>query len=124
MASDGRTDCFRKLNEDQSPCTKLSEMKLDYGKSILSCSIVHNTFIRNLEDIIHLASFCPECGGELKFDPNSKNFICKSCGIFASREKIEELRDKAENTSINKKRQLHDDYLDWWQASKKEKQKQ
>ncbi|NOJ28515.1 MAG: transcription initiation factor IIB 2, partial [Nitrososphaera sp.] len=35
-----------------------------------------------------LVSYCPECGGELKFDLNSKNFICKSCGLFASREKI------------------------------------
>jgi transcription initiation factor IIE alpha subunit len=73
---------------------------------------------------IRLANFCPECGGDLKFDPNSKNFICNSCGIFASREKIDELRDKADKESINKRRQLHDDYLDWWQTSKKEKQKQ
>ncbi|PWU81904.1 MAG: hypothetical protein DLM72_04400 [Candidatus Nitrosopolaris wilkensis] len=80
--------------------------------------------MRILTPRIHLANFCPECGGDLKFDPNSKNFLCKSCGIFASREKIDELRDKAENESVNKRRQLHDDYLDWWQTSKKEKQKQ
>ncbi|HKG41591.1 MAG TPA: hypothetical protein VKA98_05590 [Nitrososphaeraceae archaeon] len=71
-----------------------------------------------------MASFCPECGGELKFDPTSKNFACRSCGLFASREKIDELRDKAEKDSVYKKKQLHDDYLDWWQTSKKEKQKQ
>jgi hypothetical protein len=70
-----------------------------------------------------LANFCPECGGELKFDPISKNFICKSCGLFASREKIDELRDKEEDRSIDKRRRLHNDYLDWWQASKKDKQK-
>ncbi len=68
-------------------------------------------------------SFCPECGGELKFDPTSKNFICRSCGLFASREKIDELRDKSEKDSVYKKKQLHDDYLDWWQTSKKEKTK-
>jgi hypothetical protein len=71
-----------------------------------------------------LASFCPECGGELKFDSTSKNFICRSCGLFASREKIDELRDKTEKEFTYKKKQLHDDYLDWWQTSKKEKQKQ
>jgi hypothetical protein len=87
-------------------------------------SFPHNPFIRILTPRMHLANFCPECGGDLKFDPNSKNFLCKSCGIFASREKIDELRDKAENESVNKRRQLHDDYLDWWQTSKKEKQKQ
>jgi hypothetical protein len=70
-----------------------------------------------------LANFCPECGGELKFDPISRNFICKSCGLFASREKIDELRDKEEDRSIDKRRRLHNDYLDWWQASKKDKQK-
>jgi DNA-directed RNA polymerase subunit M/transcription elongation factor TFIIS len=70
-----------------------------------------------------LASFCPECGGELKFDSASKNFICRSCGLFASREKIDELRDKMEKDSDYKKKRLHDDYLDWWQTSKKEKTK-
>jgi tRNA(Ile2) C34 agmatinyltransferase TiaS len=84
---------------------------------------LQNAFIRNLIAIKWLASFCPECGGDLKFDPVSKNFFCKSCGIFASREKIDELRDKAERESVNRRSQLHDDYLDWWQASKKEKQK-
>src|SRR5919109_3371832 len=101
MASDGRTDCFRQLNEDQSPCTKILVLQTNRDETGLweKHTIVHNTFIRNLKDRIHLASFCPERGGELKFDPSSKNFICKSCGIFASREKIEELRDKAEERS-------------------------
>jgi len=70
-----------------------------------------------------LASFCPECGGELKFDSTSKNFFCGSCGLFASREKIDELRDKTEKESAYTKKRLHDDYLDWWQTSKKEKAK-
>ncbi|HEY6668600.1 MAG TPA: hypothetical protein VI033_05545 [Candidatus Nitrosopolaris sp.] len=71
-----------------------------------------------------MASYCPECGGELKFDSVSKNLLCKSCGLFASREKIDELRDKADNEFTDKRRGLHDDYLDWWQTSKKDKQKQ
>jgi DNA-directed RNA polymerase subunit M/transcription elongation factor TFIIS len=71
-----------------------------------------------------LVSFCPECGGELKFDPPTKDLICKSCGLFASREKIEEIRDKRRDQFIDKKKRVHDDYLDWWQTSKKEKQKQ
>jgi hypothetical protein len=71
-----------------------------------------------------LVSFCPECGGELKFDPATKDLICKSCGLFASREKIEEIRDKRRDQLIDKKKRVHDDYLDWWQTSKKEKQKQ
>ncbi|MGC2426709.1 MAG: TFIIB-type zinc ribbon-containing protein [Nitrososphaeraceae archaeon] len=70
-----------------------------------------------------MASFCPECGGELEFDPISKNFICKNCGLFASREKIDELRYKAENESMDKRRRMHDGYLEWWQTSKKDKQR-
>jgi transcription initiation factor TFIIIB Brf1 subunit/transcription initiation factor TFIIB len=66
-------------------------------------------------------SFCPECGGELKFDLTSKNFVCKSCGLFASREKIDEIRDRAESAAEDKRRKHHDDYLDWWQSSKKDK---
>jgi DNA-directed RNA polymerase subunit M/transcription elongation factor TFIIS len=70
-----------------------------------------------------LAIFCPECGGELKYDPPSRNFVCKSCGLFASRDKIDELREKTENKFIDNRKRLHDDYLDWWQSSKKDKQK-
>ena len=70
-----------------------------------------------------LVSYCPECGGELKFDLVSKNFICKSCGLFASREKMEEIRDRAEAKGTDKRRQMHDEYIDWWQSSKKDKQK-
>ncbi|NOJ29877.1 MAG: hypothetical protein DA328_06895 [Nitrososphaeraceae archaeon] len=70
-----------------------------------------------------MVKFCPECGGELKMDPSTKNYLCKSCGLFTSIEKIEELRDRSTHDDIDKKRRMHDDYLDWWQSSKKEKQK-
>jgi DNA-directed RNA polymerase subunit M/transcription elongation factor TFIIS len=69
-----------------------------------------------------LASFCPECGGELKYDLASKNLICKSCGLFASSEKIEELRDRTKGSREDPRRNRHDEYLDWWQSSKKDKQ--
>jgi ElaB/YqjD/DUF883 family membrane-anchored ribosome-binding protein len=48
--------------------------------------------------------------------------ICKSCGLFASREKLEELREKGRDQLKDGRNTLHDDYLDWWQTSKKEKQ--
>lgn len=70
-----------------------------------------------------LARFCPECGGEIKFDSSSNSFVCKSCGLFASREKIEELIDKVAEDKERTGKRLHDDYLDWWQTSKKNKQK-
>ena len=70
-----------------------------------------------------MVKFCPECGGELKIDSSTKNFICKSCGLYASRDKIEELKDKSQSNSYDSKKRMHDDYLDWWQSSKKEKQR-
>ena len=70
-----------------------------------------------------MVKFCPECGGELKMDSSTKNFICKSCGLYASRDKMEELKDKSQSNSYDSKKRMHDDYLDWWQSSKKEKQK-
>ncbi len=91
-------------NDDSSPCTDLKP------------------FYLRQEHETPLVSYCPECGGELKFDITSKNFICKSCGLFASRDKIDELRDKADEAKVDRRRKMHDDYLDWWQSSKKEKQ--
>jgi hypothetical protein len=36
---------------------------------------------------------------------------------------MDELRDKSEINYQDPKKRMHDDYLDWWQSSKKEKQK-
>jgi hypothetical protein len=59
----------------------------------------------------------------MELDPISKNFLCKSCGLFASREKIDELREKEKDKFTDSKRRAHDAYLEWWQTSKKDKQK-
>ncbi len=65
-----------------------------------------------------MVKFCPECGGSLTFDSITKNFICRGCGLYAPREKFEELKDKLNTPERNTRR---DDYLDWWQSSKKDK---
>ena len=52
-------------------------------------AVISQGFYSEPRDHDHLANFCPECGGKLEFDSISKNFVCKSCGLFASREKIE-----------------------------------
>ena len=82
-----------------------------------------NVFYKVFLTIEILSNFCPECGGELKLDTATKNFICKSCGLFASREKIDELRDKTFRDEGNDRKKYHDDYLDWWTSSKKDKQR-
>ena len=65
-----------------------------------------------------LVKFCPECGGCLSFDSTTKNFICRGCGLFDPREKIEELHERI---NTKEERNKSEDYLDWWQSSKKEK---
>jgi DNA-directed RNA polymerase subunit M/transcription elongation factor TFIIS len=65
-----------------------------------------------------LVKFCPECGGSLSIDSITKNFICRGCGLYAPREKFEELQDKVNTTNEKNKRE---EYLDWWQSSKKDK---
>ena len=77
-------------------------------------TLLYNSFI-----IIVLAKICPECGGSLNLDSVTKNFICRGCGLYAPREKFEELREKL-NTS-EKRNERKDEYLDWWQSSKKDK---
>jgi hypothetical protein len=84
--------------------------------------IFHNAFIRTILHNSYLVNFCPECGGDLKFDPISKDLVCKSCGLFASREKLDEIRDKRRDQLKDGRKALHDDYLEWWQTSKKDKQ--
>ena len=57
----------------------------------------------------------------MKFDPTTKHFVCKRCGLYATREQVGDIYER-----LNRKertRQDHQyDYLDWWQKSKKEKQ--
>lgn len=57
----------------------------------------------------------------MKLDPSTKHFICKRCGLYATREQVSDIRHRLsqrERTQQDKQ----DDYLEWWQKSKKEKQ--
>ncbi|MFQ6025373.1 MAG: hypothetical protein ACE5JT_02520 [Nitrosopumilaceae archaeon] len=72
-------------------------------------------------------AICPECAAksvevEMKFDPNTKHFICRKCGLYATREQISDIKERLgqrEKTREDK----HYEYLEWWQKSKKDKQK-
>lgn len=50
-----------------------------------------------------------------------RNFICKRCGLYATREQISDIRYKL-NQRERTREDKQDDYLDWWQKSKKEKE--
>jgi len=56
----------------------------------------------------------------MKFDPATKHFICKRCGLYATREQIHDIRDKLNSREFTREDKQYD-YLEWWQKSKKDK---
>jgi hypothetical protein len=57
----------------------------------------------------------------MKMDPSRKgNFICKRCGLYATREQVSDIRYKL-NQKEKTREDKHDDYLEWWSKSKKDK---
>ena len=57
----------------------------------------------------------------MKMDSATKHFICKRCGLYATREQVSDIRYKL-NQREKTREDKQDDYLEWWQKSKKEKQ--
>ena len=57
----------------------------------------------------------------MKFDPATKHFICKKCGLYATREQVSDIRDRLNRRESTREDRQYD-YLDWWQKSKKDKQ--
>ena len=74
---------------------------------------------RELEDEIDSESL----GFVMKLDPATKHFICKRCGLYATREQVSDIRYKLSRKESTKSDKQYD-YLDWWQKSKKEKEAQ
>ena len=53
-------------------------------------------------------------------EKNRRHFICKRCGLYATREEISDIRFKL-NQREKTREDKQDDYFEWWQKSKKEK---
>lgn len=56
----------------------------------------------------------------MKMDASTKHFICKRCGLYATREQVSDIRVRL-NQKERTRQDHQDDYLEWWQKSKKEK---
>jgi tRNA(Ile2) C34 agmatinyltransferase TiaS len=66
--------------------------------------------------------YCPECGGELKYTPATKHYVCKSCGLSLSHQELIELRQKLRpsfETEEDQRRKERQEYLKWWLGKKK-----
>ena len=76
-------------------------------------------------------SGCPECGGLLLYDRDTKTYTCQSCGqvftpeeLAEARRKIaEELRRATMGSLLEeeKKERMYKEYLRWYLSRKEEK---
>jgi tRNA(Ile2) C34 agmatinyltransferase TiaS len=65
--------------------------------------------------------YCPECGGEMQYQINTKHYVCKSCGLSVTQQELMELRDKFrpnEETAEEEKEKRRKEYLKWWLSKK------
>jgi transcription initiation factor TFIIIB Brf1 subunit/transcription initiation factor TFIIB len=64
--------------------------------------------------------YCPECGGDLFYDPRVKRYVCKSCGLSLTFQEISEVRDeiRSDLSDEDKRKQRKKDYLSWWFSRK------
>jgi len=78
---------------------------------------------KHVDDLdVDLNALFDEIEIPMKFDPVTKHFICKRCGLYATREQVGDIRERINRKDLTKQDRQYD-YLDWWQKSKKEKQK-
>jgi len=66
-------------------------------------------------------SYCPDCGGEMRYDSSLKQYVCKSCGLAVTFDELAELREKARptgETDEEKRKRERKEYLKWWLSKK------
>lgn len=78
-----------------------------------------NLDIEQLE--VKILRFCPDCGGTMFYDRETRQYVCNSCGasytiqeLIVRRERELALKDEQER----RKRQK-EEYLAWWLSKKK-----
>jgi transposase-like protein len=66
--------------------------------------------------------YCPECGGEMKYMPSTKRYVCKSCGLSVTLQELIELREKLRPSMESleeEQKKRRKEYLKWWFSKKK-----
>jgi len=67
-------------------------------------------------------SYCPECGGEMKYISATKHYVCKSCGLSLTGQELMELRQKLRpkfESGEEERKKQRKEYLKWWLSKKK-----
>ncbi|MHA1860874.1 MAG: hypothetical protein ACTSVM_01060 [Candidatus Ranarchaeia archaeon] len=66
---------------------------------------------------------CPECAGNMKFDPSVRCYVCQRCGLALTRDELDKAREKFRgqlyDRSIDEADRRKREYLDWWLKEKK-----
>jgi len=67
--------------------------------------------------------FCPECGGQLTYDPAVKVYICTDCGRTYTQSQLIEAKERLYSSLTDedeKRRKRRKDVLNWWLSGKEE----
>ena len=67
-------------------------------------------------------SYCPECGGDLKYISSNKRNVCKSCGLSLTQQELVESRNKSRpsfESADEEREKQRKEYLKWWLTKKK-----
>jgi len=63
--------------------------------------------------------YCPECGGEMIYDPKIRMYTCKSCGLTLTYTEILEARRRSHPyDEVEAQKQKRREYLKWWLSKK------
>ncbi|GBC73991.1 MULTISPECIES: hypothetical protein [Candidatus Nitrosocaldus] len=65
--------------------------------------------------MLMLANTCPECNGDLLYEVSTKHFICRNCGLYVTREQLDDIRDRLRP---RRKSSKEAEYLEWWMSKK------
>ncbi|MEM2607739.1 MAG: hypothetical protein QXT87_00660 [Thermoproteota archaeon] len=70
--------------------------------------------------------YCPDCGGELRYELNTKLYICKSCGRVYGFEELKTTRERflksvMESDEERRKKQKRE-VVKWWLGKKSEEE--
>ncbi|MEM3712944.1 MAG: hypothetical protein QXR97_05355 [Thermoproteota archaeon] len=70
--------------------------------------------------------YCPDCGGELKYESATKLYVCKACGRVYEFEELKSTREKflksvMESEEERRKKQRKE-IVKWWLGKKSEEE--
>jgi len=72
-----------------------------------------------------MVKYCPECGGELRYDAAQKVYSCLSCGLTFHHQDLIEAWEavRTPRDEEERRKQERRDYLKWWLRSREEKKR-